>query len=266
MPPLTNPDDIRKLLRRDPIWSVYALGDLAAPMFPNTQWFTPDVTLVLHAFGTTILFADGTGSIREALDHVTWPVHLQVREDALAEIERYAVVEHQRQMWRMSWNDRSATIRRGGTLVPPGEVQRLGAADAPALLELYADGDATGEAPDFFHPSMVTDGVFFGVYEEGVLAAAAGTHLFAPEENAAAIGNIYTMRGCRGRGLGRLVTTAVIEAVTNIGTVGLNVRADNPAALHLYESLGFVRHCPFYEGQAIARTGHTRSFASESGR
>ena len=120
----------------------------------------------------------------------------------------------------------------------------------PALLALYGDGEATGEAPDFFYPSMVTDGVFFGVYEGGVLAAAAGTHLFAPEEDAVAIGNIYTMRECRGRGLGRLVTSAVIEAVKHIGTVGLNVRADNPAALHLYESLGFVRHCPFYEGQA----------------
>lgn len=140
--------------------------------------------------------------------------------------------------------------RRGGTSVPPAV--RLGADDVPALLALYGDGEATGEAPDFFYPSMVADGVFFGVYEDGVLAAAAGTHLFAPEEDAVAIGNIYTMRKRRGRGLGRLVTSAVIEAVKNIGTVGLNVRADNPAALHLYESLGFVRHCPFHEGLAIS--------------
>lgn len=262
MPQLTNPHDIRRLLRRDPIWSVYALGDLAAPMFSNTQWFTPDVTLVLHAFGTTILFADGTGSIREALDHVTWPVHLQVREDALAEIERSAVVEHQRQMWRMSWNDRSATIRRGGTsipirrggtLVPPGQAQRLNAADVPALLELYADGDATGEAPDFFFPSMVPGGAFFGIYDGERLSAAAGTHLLSREEGAAAIGNVYTRRDCRGLGLGRIVTASVLSVVAGIETVGLNVRADNPAAIRLYESLGFVRHCLFHEGLATIR-------------
>ncbi|TPW09237.1 MAG: hypothetical protein FD127_4201, partial [Acidimicrobiaceae bacterium] len=103
MPPLTNRHDIRALLRRDPTWCVYALGDLAAPMFPKTRWFAPDVTLVLHDFGTNILFAMGTGSVREALDHVTWPVHLQVQADALAEIERHAVVESTRQMWRMGW-------------------------------------------------------------------------------------------------------------------------------------------------------------------
>lgn len=28
------------ILRRDPVWCVHALGDLAAPMFANTQWFS----------------------------------------------------------------------------------------------------------------------------------------------------------------------------------------------------------------------------------
>ena len=251
MPLLTNRHDIRALLRRDPTWCVYALGDLAAPMFPKTRWFAPDVTLVLHDFGTNILFAMGTGSIREALDHVTWPVHLQVQEDALDEIARHAVIAHQKPMWRMSWQGPP----RGGHYVGKAVTVRLSAADAPALLALYADGEASGEAPDFFYPSMVTDGVFFGIYEGGTLVSAAGTHLFAPEESAVAIGNIYTMRDRRGRGLGREVTSAVLEAVKDVGTVGLNVRADNHAALHLYESLGFTRHCPFYEGLATKLRG-----------
>ena len=130
---------------------------------------------------------------------------------------------------------------------------RLGADDVPALLLLYADGETTGESPDFFYPSMVTDGVFFGVYEGDALVAAAGTHLFAPEEHAVAIGNIYTRRDCRGRGLGCAVTSAVLDVVKDAGTVGLNVKASNHAALRLYESLGFVRHCPFYEGLATVR-------------
>jgi GNAT superfamily N-acetyltransferase len=247
MPQLTDANDIRPLLHRDRLWGVYALGDLAPPMFPKTRWFGPDLTMVLHDYGTNILFAMGTASIREALDHVTWPVHLQVQQDALDEIGRYATIEHQKLMWRMSWSERSVA---GGTLVPPAQPQRLSHVDVPALQALYGDGDATGEAPDFFHPSMVNDGVFFGVYDGPTLVAAAGTHLFAPEEDAVAIGNIYTMRDRRGRGLGRIATMAVLEAVKDIKTVGLNVRADNLAALRLYESIGFVRHCPFYEGQA----------------
>ncbi|MFA5909600.1 MAG: GNAT family N-acetyltransferase [Vicinamibacterales bacterium] len=249
MPRLTDQHDIRAILRRDPVWGVYALGDLAPAMFAKTLWFTPDLTLVLRDFGTSILFATGPGSVREALDHVTWPVHLQVQRDALDEIARHAHVESERPMWRMGWQgppDRGCHIN-------PGHAVRLGADDVPALQRLYADGDATGEAPDFFFPSMVTAGAFRGIYEDGALAAAAGTHLLSREEGAAAIGNVYTRRDCRGRGLGRLVTSAVVASLAGIQTVGLNVRADNEPALRLYEALGFVRHCPFYEALATAR-------------
>lgn len=253
MPRLTDKTAIRAILRRDPGWGVYALGDLAPPMFPKTQWFSsgfgPDLTLVLHDFGTSILFAVGTASVGEGLDHATSPVHLQVQREALDEIARHADVTEVREMWRMVWQGWPRDHHAATTDRP----RRLGAEEMPALQALYADGDTTGEAPDFFYPSMVTDGVFFGVYEDGTLVAAAGTHLFAPEESAVAIGNIYTMRARRGRGLGRIVTSAVLEAVKDSGTVGLNVRASNQAALHLYESLGFVRHCPFFEGLATGR-------------
>ena len=243
MPRLTDKSEIRAILHRDPAWCVYALGDLSPHMFGKTHWFTPGLTLVLHDYGTSILFAMGIGSIREALDHVIWPVHLQVQRDALDEVARHAAVTSVRLMWRMVWRGAaSASI--------PAEVTRLGADDVPELLRLYADGEASGESPDFFYPSMVTDGVFFGVYEGEQLVAAAGTHLLSREEGAAAIGNIYTRRDRRGRGMGRLVTSGVLGALAGIETIGLNVRADNDAAIYLYESLGFTRHCKFYEGLA----------------
>ena len=204
MPLLTDKNQIRTILRRDPAWCVYALGDLSPRMFPKCQWFTPDLTLVLHDYGTSILFAMGTGSVREALDHVTWPVHLQVQPDALDEVARHATVTNEKQMLRMAW--------KGGSTRVSDRVTRLGANDVPAIERLYADGEATGESPDFFYPSMVTDGVFFGVYEGDDLVAAAGTHLVSREEGAAAIGNIYMRRDRRGRGLGRAVTAAVVTS------------------------------------------------------
>ena len=244
MPRLTDKHEIRALLRRDLAWSVYALGDLAPPMFPKTLWFAPDLTLVVRDYGTAILFAMGPGSVREALECVTGPVHLQVQRDVLDEVARYAAVSSPRLMWRMLWT--------GDRLASSGPVTtRLGASDVPALQDLYADGKSSGESPDFFFPSMVADGVFHGIYEGATLVAAAGTHLLAREEGAAAIGNVYTRRDRRGRGLGRLVTSAVLGELSGLETIGLNVRADNDAALHLYESLGFARHCRFYEALAM---------------
>lgn len=249
MPLLTDKDQIRAILRRDPQWCVYALGDLTPRMFAKCRWFTPDLTMVLHDYGTAILFADGPGSIREALDHVAWPVHLQVQQDALEEIRRYATVTNEKQMVRMAWAAGHSRAAEGIASADP-RARRLDRSDVASLERLYADGDATGEAPDFFYSSMVTDGVFFGVYESGDLVAAAGTHLVARDESAAAIGNIYTKRDRRGRGLGRITTTAVLNELAGIETIGLNVRADNDAALHLYESIGFTRHCQFFEALA----------------
>ena len=246
MPRLANKDAIRAILRRDPAWCVYALGDLSPEMFPKTEWFTPDLTMVLKDYGTSILFAMGAGSVREALDAVTWPVHLQVQRDALDAIAQRAQVEGTREMWRLVWKGRRAFEKDDRAI-------RLGEADVQALQLLYADGEESGESPDFFYPAMVARGVFFGVYEERQLVAAAGTHLVSRDEGAAAIGNIYTRRDRRGRGLGRVVTTAVIRELASLETVGLNVRADNGAALSLYESLGFVRHCQFYEAVAVRR-------------
>ena len=51
MPRLVDPDSIRRLLRADPVWGVYALGDLSPAMFPKTQWFAPDLRLGLLSAG-----------------------------------------------------------------------------------------------------------------------------------------------------------------------------------------------------------------------
>ena len=242
MPILTDKDEIRAILERDRRWCVYALGDLTPRMFNKCRWFTPDLTLVLHDYGTSILFAHGTGSIREALEHVSWPVHLQVQQDGLDEVARHATVTNVKNMMRFAWNGGPTDIAENVRLLNPNDV--------PALKRLYADGDATGEAPDFFYDAMVASGVFFGVYEGPDLVAAAGTHLFAPDEHAAAIGNVYTRRDRRGRGLSRAVTSAVLHRLRHLKTVGLNVREDNAAAIRVYESLGFVKHCDFREGLA----------------
>jgi ribosomal protein S18 acetylase RimI-like enzyme len=243
MPLLTDKREIRTRLRRDPAWSVYALADLSPTMFPKTLWFEPDLTLIVQDYGTAILFAMGPGSVREALACVVGPVHLQVQRDALDEVARYATVSSPRLMWRMTWT--GGLVRSASAVT-----SRLNASDLPALQALYADGESSGESPDFFFPSMVTNGVFYGIYEGAVLVAAAGTHLLSREEGAAAIGNVYTRHDRRGRGLGRLVTSAVLSELAGVATIGLNVRADNDAGRHLYESLGFARHCEFYEALA----------------
>ena len=85
--------------------------------------------------------------------------------------------------------------------------------------------------------------------------AAAGTHLLVPAEGVAAIGNVYTQQDRRGRGLATQVTGAVVAELVRISpaldVIALNVNMTNDAALRVYQRLGFIRYCAFYEGVAL---------------
>jgi ribosomal protein S18 acetylase RimI-like enzyme len=142
-------------------------------------------------------------------------------------------------------------MRLEGDPVPEGETSRLGLWDLTALRALYEDGAVAGEVPDFFDESMLERGVYHGVREESCgLLAAAGTHVVT--RDVAAIGNVYTRRSARGRGLARRTTAAVAHELRSrgVGTIVLNVRQDNRTAIRVYERLGFVVHGPFDEGFA----------------
>src|SRR5258706_15624776 len=111
-------------------------------------------------------------------------------------------------MWRMVLDP--ASFER-----PATDAVRLSLADYPALLRLHGDGAAADEAPYFFAPYMVEQGVFYGLYEGTELVAAAGTHIVVPAEGVGAVGNVYTRRDRRGQGLARQVTGAVTHELAH---------------------------------------------------
>ena len=113
----------------------------------------------------------------------------------------------------------------------------------------------SGEAPEFFIPSMLEQETYRGVREDLRLIAAGGTHVITAAASVTAIGNIYTRRDRRRRGLGGRVTCSVTARLLqmNFQTIVLNVRQINAAAARLYESLGFEHYCDYYEAPAFRR-------------
>jgi ribosomal protein S18 acetylase RimI-like enzyme len=134
-----------------------------------------------------------------------------------------------------------------GALPPPDPlVEPLGAGDLADILALY-DGDPGAV---FFLPHMLDDGAFVGVRDDGVLVAAAGTHVLSTTHRVAALGAVYTAPSHRGRGLGRSVTTAVTrQLLPRVGTIGLNVAAANLPARRIYESIGFTAILSYEEAE-----------------
>lgn len=254
------PEEVRARLETDRSWSVYALGDLAPEYREHARWYgvegAPSLALLYAAFHPPVLFALGEAehlaAILDAIPDTEFS--LSVRPEHLPVLRERCAVRDEAAMWRMvlrpeQFSPLAPALSEGCRL------ERLSPTHLPLLHELFADGIPTREAPDFFAPSMLEAGIYFGIIHGEALLAAAGTHLLAPSEGVGTVGNVYTRRSARGLGLARKVTGAVTGELLRMGlrTIALNVNQRNPAALRVYENLGYERYCPFYEGVATRR-------------
>lgn len=257
MPPGVDPAAVRAMLETDRAWTVYALADLAPRYSAPAEWRLaaggrPALLLIYRAFRPPVLFSHGSAADLEPLlaGIAGEPeFYLSMRPEAVAALRAAGYqIRGEKSMWRMLLEARDGTL-------PPLCAVRLGPGDDAELARLYADGEAAGEAPQFFDAGMLAAGVYFGIRAGEELVAAAGTHVVAPQEGVAAIGNVYTRRDQRGRGFASRVTAAVTSELVRRGlrTVALNVEQTNGAAVRVYERLGFRRYCPYVEGMAVMR-------------
>jgi ribosomal protein S18 acetylase RimI-like enzyme len=258
VPQIRDPEAIRAILETDRAWALYPLGDLDPELFGQCCWLVsgdgePALVLVLRAFSTPVLFAMGkAGAVLPLLDEIgdEPELFLHLRPEVMPSIHvRYDEVRQEMPMTRLVLDPaRFAPGACEGTV-------RLYPDDLAALKHLYADGAAAGEAPEFFVPGMLERGVYYGIREGRELVAAAGTHLVVPAEGIGAIGNVYTRRDRRGRGMAARVTGAVARELVGMGlrTIGLNVSHANAPARRVYERLGFQPYCDYYEGLAVRK-------------
>ncbi len=256
--PLTNKAEILAYLETDRNYAGYAIGDLEAGFFEQSTWHAAErggnicaLALVYAGFDPPILCLMGEGEGIAAL--LGGPVQIarayhMVRKEHLAAVGRY-YRWGENQLWPM-W--RMAQVP---PLPPAGEGSGVRAIaltsnDANRLRTLYALGGG-----DAFAPSQVAQGVFYGIECQGQLIAVAGTHLVSLTYKIAAVGNVMTHPDYRGQGYATQATHAVCDELMRRGiqTIILNVNQENLAAIRVYEKLGFVRHCAFYEGLITRR-------------
>jgi GNAT superfamily N-acetyltransferase len=255
MPRLTDLTTVRALLDRDREWSAYALGDLSPELVDNCDWHAPTgvgaapaLVLLYRGFTPPIAFAMGAApDLRPLFEELRAPrisLHMQpAAVDALAGIYSPTATLPMHRM----------TLRPAAfTPAPHADARLLSADDLDAVSALYDDGHRRGEGPTFFHPAMLGQHTFRGIWEDGALVAIAGTHLYSREIGVCAIGNVYTRSDRRGRGLGARVTSAVAAhaLAEGVSTIVLNVSHTNAGARRVYERLGFVVYCDFLEGGA----------------
>ncbi|MFF5055094.1 GNAT family N-acetyltransferase [Micromonospora sp. NPDC000663] len=242
------------LLGRDPVLHAYQLGDLDDFFWPYTSWFRrgEQVVLLYHGVDPPTLLAFAAPADTAALGALladlapVLPARLYAHlSPGLSGVLGGSFrLESSGRHHRMALTDpaRLAAVR------PQGVV--LKAADLPGLRRLYA----RAYPGNWFDERMLETGQYVGVREGGELVAVAGVHVFSPAYRVAALGNVTTDPRWRGRGLGAGVVAALCarlrESVTH---VTLNVKADNAAAVRLYERVGFTRFADYDEWTLTAR-------------
>ncbi|MFI7332398.1 GNAT family N-acetyltransferase [Micromonospora aurantiaca (nom. illeg.)] len=236
------------LLGRDPVLHAYQLGDLDDFFWPYTSWFRrgDQVVLLYHgvelptllAFAAPERVAELAGLLTEAAPVLPARMWAHLSPGLEATLGRWFVVSEAAAHHRMALTDpgRLATV--------PAVGDPLGPADAAELAALYA----VAYPGNWFDARMLETGQYVGVREHGRLVAVAGVHVFSPRWRVAALGNVTTHPDVRGRGLGAGVVAALCARLrASVDHVTLNVRADNAAAVRLYERLGFSRVAGFTE-------------------
>ena len=250
----TDPE-LEAVLSEDPINSAYMLGDLDAPYAEHCMWYglkddgLRAVLLLYSGLSAPAVLTKGDATDVEALVQATRPAlprrfYCQIRPAHRKAIECHFELMDEKDMIRMGCS-------RGDYLTSsdPSGVEALNHRDTAAIMSLY-----THYPDNFFEPTMLGSGLYFGMRDDDELVSVAGLHVLSERHDVAAIGNIVTHADRRGQGLAsKCVRRLLDELFDRVGHVTLNVERDNLAAIACYKKFGFTERYPFVEGWASAR-------------
>jgi ribosomal protein S18 acetylase RimI-like enzyme len=241
-------DEIERFARRDPARHLYELGDLDDFHWPHTSWYglrdgegLSQLVLLYADLQVPVLLANAeppVESMAELLGALApmlprrFYAHLDPRTiDSLAPwyaVEAYGMHD------KMALRDRAAIARVDFSAVLTLHPVELDLAAVQALYRVAAPAT-------WFVPRMLESGVYCGVRVDGDLVSVAGVHAYSHAQRVAVLGNVATHPAWRGRGFAtaacaHICARALAEGIEHIG---LNVKADNAAAIACYRRLGF---------------------------
>ena len=251
---------IARYCRRDLALYLYQVGDLDPFFWPHTRWYgrrdargqlaalallyrgSDPPTLLAFASeperaSTAALLAELEPQLPERLY-----AHLSPGLDAAFGSRR--LQRHGRHL-KMELSD----VTRLAAVEPDPRIVALTEADEPQLTAFYRES-----YPDnWFDRRMLLTGQYLAFRDGERLLSVAGVHVYSPRYRVAALGNITTSPSVRGQGLACRVTAALCrQLLESVDVIGLNVAADNAAAVACYRRLGF------FGGRGVRRAGRRR--------
>ncbi len=249
---------IEGFLRKNVYLHIYSIGDLDDFFWPDTTWYGWEqggeiqaVALLYTAsdYPTLLALSEQQDVMWELLQSI-FPVlperfyaHLS---PAVAEaVEQQCEIKSYGKHYKMGLKNKTLLHD-----VDCSQVIRLSENDQDEMLVLYE----AGYRRNWFDARMLRTEQYFGIRVDNRLVSIAGIHVYSEKYRVAALGNIVTHPDYRGRGFGKAVTATLCQSLSeHVDHIGLNVKADNSAAIALYEKLGFEIASPYYEFMVLSR-------------
>jgi ribosomal protein S18 acetylase RimI-like enzyme len=236
---------------------LFEVGDLDDAFWPYTTWYGQrdgvgalrQVALLFTRFATPVLMLYGDPPVAEArvFTEALLPVlprrmYGHIGTQLIDILESTYNVTNREEHRQMRLIDAAAIPIEAGSGIDTPSL-----ADVEAIQKLYQD--ASPETA--FDPQSLTLalGLWRCARSAGRIVSIAGLHVFSEEYRVAALGNVATHPAFRRQGLSRRVCGALVRSLLHRGieTIGLDVKADNAAAIAMYEGMGF-RLGPAYYG------------------
>jgi GNAT superfamily N-acetyltransferase len=239
-----NKAQLRALLASDPVAAGYLLGDLVAPFFEQCRWLVAGyrgrlegVLLIYTGLSVPALLSYGApDAISAIFEHFAPELpdtcYAKFPLEHAELFPQYFQLEYLDRLWVMGI--RAAEVSSPAHSLDATQLSKR--SPIAPILELYEDYPG-----NYFEPSQLDSGLYFGTYTDGRLVAIAGTHVLAPAEGVAVLGNIVTSAGERRSGFATACSVRLVQALAAMGcsTVALQVAADNAGAIACYRNLGF---------------------------
>jgi GNAT superfamily N-acetyltransferase len=239
-------EEIEAFLRRDVPLHIYELGDLDDFYWPHTTWYamrergevkTLIMVYTAEPLPVVLSFCEREevslqGELMRAIVHLL-PKHFYGHFTPGIEkaIRHGYMLTPMGAHHRMSLKDEAQLVRAGTSSVFPLSIGDLGS--LMGFYELSYPGHN-------FSPIMLKPGMYWGIKHDDTIVSAAGVHVYSRSYGVAALGNIATHPDFRRRGLGTSVTMKLcLSLLDEVKSIGLNVRTDNAAAIHMYKNVGF---------------------------
>jgi ribosomal protein S18 acetylase RimI-like enzyme len=243
---------IEAFLRRNVCLHIYSIGDLDDFFWPDTAWYGWEeddeiqaIALLYKASAVpTLLALSEQQDIMWELVRSIFPIlpgqfYAHLSPEVAGAVERQCQIESCGKHYKMGFKNKTLLYD-----IDCSQVIRLTEDNLGDMLKLYEES----YPGNWFNSRMLQTKQYFGLRQKNRLVSIAGVHVYSEKYKVAALGNIVTHSDYRGKGFGKAVVATLCKSLLEyVDSIGLNVKADNAAAIALYEKLGFEIVTSYYE-------------------